>query len=88
MAMGAYRTIRRSLSSVQQSQPRATNDSHGQYFGIDQLQSEDYAALLTAIDGLRQAHIDLDINLPQIVVCGNQSSGKSSGQSAKYRPST
>ena len=42
------------------------------------LQSKDQATLLSAIDRLRREHIDADISIPQIVVCGDQSSGKSS----------
>ena len=36
------------------------------------------AKLLDAIDRLRRENIDADISIPQIVVCGDQSSGKSS----------
>lgn len=44
-----------------------------------QLQSDEQLDLLNAIDRLRHANINsADISIPQIVVCGDQSSGKSS----------
>lgn len=45
---------------------------------VHQLQSVEQAELLDAIDRLRRENIDADISIPQIVVCGDQSSGKSS----------
>ena len=45
---------------------------------LTQLQSHDQAQLLGAIDKLRREHIDAELHIPQIVVCGDQSSGKSS----------
>ncbi|KAL5406974.1 hypothetical protein PMIN04_011853 [Paraphaeosphaeria minitans] len=45
---------------------------------LDQLCSEDQLELLDAIDGLRSQGIDSYVSLPQIIVCGDQSSGKSS----------
>ncbi|KAF2438824.1 dynamin family protein [Karstenula rhodostoma CBS 690.94] len=45
---------------------------------LDQLCSEDQLKLLDAIDGLRSQGIDSYVSLPQIIVCGDQSSGKSS----------
>lgn len=45
---------------------------------LSQLVSRHQAGLLDAIDQLRLEQIDADINIPQIVVCGDQSSGKSS----------
>jgi len=45
---------------------------------VCQLQSQEQAGLLDAIDKLRRENIDADIEIPQIVVCGDQSSGKSS----------
>jgi predicted ATPase len=45
---------------------------------VSQLQSQEQAGLLDAIDQLRRENIDADIGIPQIVVCGDQSSGKSS----------
>ncbi|KAK5172239.1 uncharacterized protein LTR77_003877 [Saxophila tyrrhenica] len=45
---------------------------------LSQLQSPPHAKLLNAIDRLRSEHIDAEISVPQIVVCGDQSSGKSS----------
>jgi GTP-binding protein EngB required for normal cell division len=61
------------------SNPQRTEPvSHGaRSLLVDQLQSRDHAELLSAIDRLRQEHID-KVKIPQIVVCGNQSSGKSS----------
>lgn len=44
-----------------------------------QLQSQEQAGILDAIDKLRNENIDCEqIDIPQIVVCGDQSSGKSS----------
>ncbi|ETS87298.1 hypothetical protein PFICI_01126 [Pestalotiopsis fici W106-1] len=42
------------------------------------LQSKDHKALLDTIDKLRSKGISQYVDLPQIVVCGDQSSGKSS----------
>ncbi|KAI5863925.1 P-loop containing nucleoside triphosphate hydrolase protein [Durotheca rogersii] len=42
------------------------------------LQSKDYRALMDVIDKLRSKGINRYVHLPQIVVCGDQSSGKSS----------
>jgi predicted ATPase len=45
---------------------------------VSQLQSQEQAGLLDAIDQLRRENIDAEIGIPQIVVCGDQSNGKSS----------
>lgn len=45
---------------------------------MSQLQSQEQAGLLDAIDQLRRENIEAEIGIPQIVVCGDQSSGKSS----------
>ncbi|KAF2869556.1 P-loop containing nucleoside triphosphate hydrolase protein [Massariosphaeria phaeospora] len=46
---------------------------------LDQLQSPEQVALLDAVDKLRsQGMGHYDISLPQLIVCGDQSSGKSS----------
>lgn len=45
---------------------------------VSQLQSQEQAGLLDAIDQLRRENIDAEIGILQIVVCGDQSSGKSS----------
>lgn len=42
------------------------------------LRSNEHLELLDAIDKLRRENISADISVPQIVVCGDQSSGKSS----------
>ncbi|KAI0886790.1 P-loop containing nucleoside triphosphate hydrolase protein [Annulohypoxylon maeteangense] len=42
------------------------------------LQSKDHKTLMDVIDKLRSKGINRYVNLPQIVVCGDQSSGKSS----------
>lgn len=42
------------------------------------IQSKDYETLLNVIDDLRSQGISRFIDLPQIIVCGDQSSGKSS----------
>ena len=46
--------------------------------GLDGLCSERQLELLNAIDSLRSQGISYYISLPQIIVCGDQSSGKSS----------
>ena len=43
-----------------------------------QLQSKDHEEILNVIDQLRLEGISKYINLPQLIVCGDQSSGKSS----------
>src|SRR5271155_3922699 len=43
-----------------------------------QLQSKDHEEILNVIDQLRSEGISKYINLPQLIVCGGQSSGKSS----------
>ena len=45
---------------------------------VHQLQTREHANLLDAIDRLRREGIGAEIGIPQIVVCGDQSSGKSS----------
>lgn len=45
---------------------------------LNQLCSGDQLELLDAVDGLRSQGIDSYVSLPQIIVCGDQSSGKSS----------
>lgn len=45
---------------------------------LDQLHSKEQAQLLNAIDELRAQGISRHIGLPQLIVCGDQSSGKSS----------
>lgn len=45
---------------------------------MSQLQSQEQAGQLHAIDKLRQESINAEIGIPQIVVYGDQSSGKSS----------
>ena len=52
---------------------------------LDQLKSSEQDELMTAINELRGQHIRRDLDLPQIIVCGNQSSGKSSGLEAITR---
>jgi hypothetical protein len=46
--------------------------------GLSSLQTEDQRRLLDIIDDIRAFDIDHNIDLPQLVVCGDQSSGKSS----------
>ena len=46
--------------------------------GSVNLQSKDHEELLNTIDGLRSLGISRYVDLPQIIVCGDQSSGKSS----------
>ncbi|EXJ76185.1 uncharacterized protein A1O5_00693 [Cladophialophora psammophila CBS 110553] len=43
-----------------------------------QLQSKDHEEILNVIDQLRSEGISKYVNLPQLIVCGDQSSGKSS----------
>ncbi|KAK4575336.1 hypothetical protein LTR86_001190 [Recurvomyces mirabilis] len=45
---------------------------------LDELQSSDYRSILDVVDRLRLCGLGAILQLPQIVVCGNQSSGKSS----------
>ncbi|KAH7025370.1 putative dynamin GTPase [Macrophomina phaseolina] len=45
---------------------------------LGQLQNDDQSDLLDAIDELRAHGISRHINLPQLIVCGDQSAGKSS----------
>jgi hypothetical protein len=45
---------------------------------LKQLQSKDERRLLDVVDKLRRTGLDGTIELPQLVVCGDQSSGKSS----------
>lgn len=45
---------------------------------LTKLQSQDGRRLLDAVDKLRRAGLQGTIELPQLVVCGDQSSGKSS----------
>ena len=45
---------------------------------LSQLQSRAQVELLDAVDKLRRLGFQGDIGLPQLIVCGNQSSGKSS----------
>lgn len=46
--------------------------------GLDDLGSQDQLRLLDAVDSLRSQGISQLVSLPQIIVCGDQSSGKSS----------
>ncbi|QKX56148.1 uncharacterized protein TRUGW13939_03248 [Talaromyces rugulosus] len=45
---------------------------------LESLQSKDKAALLDTVDEIRRHGVSRYISLPQLVVCGDQSSGKSS----------
>ena len=45
---------------------------------LDELQSSDYRQILDVVDRLRLCGLGSILQLPQLVVCGNQSSGKSS----------
>ena len=45
---------------------------------MDQLNNAEARALLDTIDGLRELQVGEILNLPQIIVVGDQSSGKSS----------
>lgn len=54
------------------------SDNFIQYLPVQSLQSSDELALLDDIDKLRLQGISHYISLPQLVVCGDQSSGKSS----------
>lgn len=44
--------------------------------GLDTLQSAKQRHLLDTIDKLRNCGLDSELSLPQLVVCGDQSSGK------------
>ena len=75
-----------SVSSASSAAHNGLASSNGAPIGaaieLGQLQSSDRAALFSAVDRLRREHIgehiDDEISIPQIVVCGSQSSGKSS----------
>ena len=67
-----------SSSSAQEGGTGSSDETPRGAIDISQLQSRDQATLLGAIDRLRREHIDADISIPQMVVCGDQSSGKSS----------
>lgn len=58
----------------------ADNDSHADQ--LHQLQSGDQLKLLDEIDKLRSQGISHYVSLPQLIVCGDQSSGKSSSLEA------
>jgi len=45
---------------------------------LNRIQSEDHEEVLNVIDQLRSEGISRYVNLPQLIVCGDQSSGKSS----------
>lgn len=45
---------------------------------LDKVQSKDYRQVLDVVDRLRMCGLGSILQLPQLVVCGNQSSGKSS----------
>ncbi|KAI0139640.1 P-loop containing nucleoside triphosphate hydrolase protein [Xylariaceae sp. FL1272] len=45
---------------------------------LEQLQSDDERQILDTITKIRKCGLDSDLSLPQLVVCGDQSSGKSS----------
>ena len=68
------------MASVQDSgAASAASTSLFDQHAVSQLNSLEQRELLDAIDKLRRANVaDPDFAIPQIVVCGDQSSGKSS----------
>jgi GTP1/Obg family GTP-binding protein len=46
--------------------------------GLKSLQSDDEKRLFDIVDKLRELDVNHELRLPQLVVCGSQSSGKSS----------
>ena len=62
----------------QQRDTASQDESNNRYSPMEELPSTDQVVLLGAIDSLRQEHLGGDIDIPQIVVCGDQSCGKSS----------
>lgn len=52
--------------------PSAPVDDNARHLPLEELKSQEWASLLGAIDSLRQEQLDVDINIPQIVVCGDQ----------------
>lgn len=64
-------TATRSLQAEEDSMPVGGST-------VSQLQSQEQAGLLDAIDQLRHENMDAEIGIPRIVVCGDQSSGESS----------
>ncbi|KAL9095009.1 MAG: hypothetical protein Q9165_002611 [Trypethelium subeluteriae] len=53
-------------------------DSNFETTSLDALQNAEQRQVLDVVDGLRRGGLSSILNLPQIVVCGDQSSGKSS----------
>lgn len=53
-------------------------DGAGEHAANEGLRSDDYRQILDMVDRLRLCGLGSILQLPQIVVCGNQSSGKSS----------
>ena len=69
-----------STSNEEPSTPSARNPAIEQDFSdsVHKLKTKDHENILNVIDQLRLEGINTYIDLPQIVVCGDQSSGKSS----------
>ena len=69
-------------SNTESEQPKATAANPGKEAlitsALDQLQGKDYRHVLDVVDRLRLSGLGTILQLPQIVVCGDQSSGKSS----------
>ncbi|KAL5917100.1 hypothetical protein ACKVWE_006738 [Pyricularia oryzae] len=54
------------------------DEAQSELMAIDGLQSDDHRDLLNIIDSLRAQGVSQYVELPQIIVCGDQSAGKSS----------
>lgn len=71
-------SIAEQLEDFQLDEQPQTMDASIEDLALGQLKNHDQSDLLDAIDELRAQGISKHIDLPQLIVCGDQSSGKSS----------
>ncbi|KAK7725968.1 hypothetical protein SLS57_003557 [Botryosphaeria dothidea] len=71
-------SIAEQLEDFQLDEQPQTMDASIEGLALGQLKNHDQSDLLDAIDELRAQGISKHIDLPQLIVCGDQSSGKSS----------
>src|SRR5205809_3999931 len=69
---------RHPVSKMAGEYDKHSNNSEEALMPLIQLQSKDHEEILNVIDQLRSEGISKYVNLPQLIVCGDQSSGKSS----------
>lgn len=74
----APETLAAQFESIKLEEPKEKMTTPLEETTLGQLQSDDQTNLLDAIDELRAHGISKHIDLPQLIVCGDQSSGKSS----------